>query len=672
MNTALQNKKNSSFERKESRKKKFYRIGALILAVLMVGGGLISVIYSLIFGVGSVVNAAEPKYDGDMQISVGLMYNTDVTVGFETTTTNGFIIGSQNLEGQTKPFSPLWETDLKKVSVTSDANLSKSGMTYSITSSADKTVIGGYHIEIDRDIASKSEVLQIIENSETALANFGLYAFPVFVNGSFRVRVGQFSSSESAMNSLNKVSSVFSSETLSVVSPSKTAVSVVSPDTDKIIFEYDSGSTSVVLGMKPVSSGAETAYIKTPAANLYDGVFSYKRYIYEGTDGVSVINVLPLEKYVAGVLPYEISNSWAMEVQKAFAVTVRSYTIANLKRHSYSFDFDICNSQHCQVYKGVNRINETVEKAVEATKGQVLTYNGKVASTYYSSSTGGVTVSSKEAWGGDDEPYLVAVETPWENYMSHSNGFWIAEVSPAKLWEYLKETKGYSELSGEIKSVSVEQCAENSTYVYKLRVTDTNGNSILIQNTDKVRSTLGAYLKSANFVVGKGSVSYTEKVVIDNVQDVDVVSDTGNADLSDGYSVITNEGEKESSDGEGMSIISSDGTVSYDTYSDGVSVITAQNASDFSGDVTSDTQAETEPEWKTETVSGNEETDEVVTKVAYASSGDNFIFVGKGWGHGVGMSQYGAKDLALLGYSFDKILNSYFPKTVISLYTVLE
>ena len=47
-------------------------------------------------------------------------------------------------------------------------------------------------------------------------------------------------------------------------------------------------------------------------------------------------------------------------------------------------------------------------------------------------------------------------------------------------------------------------------------------------------------------------------------------------------------------------------------------------------------------------------------KVAYAKDEDNFIFVGKGWGHGVGMSQYGARDLADMGYGYEDILNSYF------------
>jgi len=650
----------SNGERKESRKKMFYRIASLILALLMVGGGLASFIFSLI---GSA-SAAEPTYVSDMQISVGLMYGTDVTVGFETSTVNGFTIGSQSLSGYSKSFTELWTTDVKKISVTCDANLKKSAMTFSMTSSEQSTLIGGYHIEIDRNISSRSEVSAIMDSVASSLANLNMYSFPAYVGGAYRIRIGHFASSNDAVSRMTSVSLLFQDENLMVASPSKTTLSLLDPTTNTIIFEYDRGESDSVLGTKPIPSANQKEYIRTPAANLYGGVFAYDRYRYEGTDGVSVINVLPLEDYVAGVLPYEISNSWPLEVQKAFAIAVRSYTIANLKRHEYSYGFDICNTQHCQVYKGVSRINDVVTKAVEATKGQVLTYDNKVASTYYSSSTGGVTVSAKEAWGGADEMYLVAVDTPWERYTNYANGFWTAEVSPTELLDYLKNTKGYSNLSGSINSVTVEKYAENSTYVYELKITDTNGESVIIQNTDKVRSTLGAYLKSANFVVGKGSVAYTEKVTSAPVPAVETpIADENHPDYASlgGLAVMTNDGVKEANSGT-AAVITDGGTTSYE--GSGAFVISDANTNSYvGGSLVKFSETEVSP--------AEIEEGEIANKIARASKEGNFIFVGKGWGHGVGMSQYGAKDLAELGYAFDYILDAYFPKTTIKQYTQL-
>ncbi|MBQ7828086.1 MAG: hypothetical protein IJ386_07455, partial [Clostridia bacterium] len=65
-----------------------------------------------------------------------------------------------------------------------------------------------------------------------------------------------------------------------------------------------------------------------------------------------------------------------------------------------------------------------------------------------------------------------------------------------------------------------------------------------------------------------------------------------------------------------------------------------------------------------DTISGGFKT-EYSDKVATASSGDNFIFAGKGWGHGVGLSQYGTKDLAEFGYTYEKILAAYVPAATI-------
>mgnify|MGYP001179347812 FL=1 len=188
-----------------------------------------------------------------------------------------------------------------------------------------------------------------------------------------------------------------------------------------ILFEYDCGGESE-LGLKAHEDKNGNTYIMTPARNVYDGVFCFKRYDNGETDGVSLINILPLEAYIAGVLPYETSNSWLPETLKAFAVTVRSFTLTHLNKHK-QYGFDLCTTTECQVYKGAGRINENVMNAVLETKGDVMTYDGDIVNAYYSSSMGGVTVSAKDAWGSSTEyPYLAAVETPWENYMVHNNG----------------------------------------------------------------------------------------------------------------------------------------------------------------------------------------------------------------------------------------------------------
>ena len=96
-----------------------------------------------------------------------------------------------------------------------------------------------------------------------------------------------------------------------------------------------------------------------------------------------------------------------------------------------------------------------------------------------------------------------------------------------------------------------------------------------------------------------------------------------------------------------------------------------QNASAFLGDEYLKYVTYEEPEPVIEhnvTIDTDRSTSEVLYKVAYAEDDDNFIFVGKGWGHGVGMSQYGARDMAGLGYNAEEILAAYFKDTEIMHY----
>ena len=108
-----------------------------------------------------------------------------------------------------------------------------------------------------------------------------------------------------------------------------------------------------------------------------------------------VINQLPLEEYLYGVVAYEMSDSFPLEALKVQAVCARSYAIRSF---SPSSAYDIGDTSSDQVYKGFNPGFTNVLAAVDSTRGQVLTYNGSVISTYYSASNGGQTELPGNAW----------------------------------------------------------------------------------------------------------------------------------------------------------------------------------------------------------------------------------------------------------------------------------
>lgn len=651
------------------------RIVAFIMAVLMVGGMAYYTIFVLTSSVGATdvvtadaIDTSSLKNSGDVLISVGLMYGSSLTKAFAVWSDEGYILGTQQLGGE-REFTKIWELDRSYISCTVDDNLALSAGSLVLAERKSATDVGGYHIQVDCGDLDRSELSELIEETEHDVSGLDLYIIPSYINHEYVLRIGAFADYDDAENYLEDIDDIFRRRDVSVVSPSDTAVSVVDPDSGYILFEFDCNA-ELELGLTAIEDTNGNTYMATPAGNLYDGVFCFKRYDNGDVEGVQLVNILPLEAYIAGVLPYETSNAWPLETLKAFAITIRSYTLSHLNKHFDRYGFDMCNTTDCQVYKGASRINQRILDAVLGTAGEILVYEDEIVNAYYSSSAGGVTVSAEDAWGGVEKlPYLKAVETPWERYMIHNNGFWMYEISPSALCEHLNQ-KGYTTLHDEIEDIEILELAEGSTYIKTLRITDIHGESVTINYTDNVRIALTPYVKSSNFVVGRGSVEYTENVVIDEnyaaeedeneyISGTSAGVDSGYTDV-DGCYVITSDTIDRHHTSIWTSILTGDDTVLYDKID--FFVMSSQNAYAFLGDeykkysVSEDTE---ETKYNTQIVTDKSDED-VIYKIAYASDDDNFIFVGKGWGHGVGISQYGARDLADMGYSYKDILHSYF------------
>jgi stage II sporulation protein D len=141
-----------------------------------------------------------------------------------------------------------------------------------------------------------------------------------------------------------------------------------------------------------------------------------------GGKRLQVVNTLGLEPYLDGVVPSEVPFDWPVEALKAQAVAARSYALASLTRVVTASNYDLYADERSQVYGGVAAETDATTAAVEATAGKVVLYDGAVATTYFSSSSGGRTVSAAEATG-KPVPYLVSVPDPYDTYApSHDWG----------------------------------------------------------------------------------------------------------------------------------------------------------------------------------------------------------------------------------------------------------
>jgi stage II sporulation protein D len=133
--------------------------------------------------------------------------------------------------------------------------------------------------------------------------------------------------------------------------------------------------------------------------------------------GVSVVNGLALDTYLRGVVPSESPSHWPLAALEAQAVAARSYALAELRPSSW---YDLVPTTADQVYGGVRAERPRSDHAVYATLGQILTWDGQVARTYYSASSGGRTESAQDAWpGGAPIPYLRSVPDPYDSYSPH-------------------------------------------------------------------------------------------------------------------------------------------------------------------------------------------------------------------------------------------------------------
>ena len=123
------------------------------------------------------------------------------------------------------------------------------------------------------------------------------------------------------------------------------------------------------------------------------------------------INVLPLQQYLYGVVPAEMPSIWLPAALQAQAVAARSYALANRKAGA---PFDVYADGRSQAYLGTSAETPAGKQAVDLTAGQVLLYNGDIADTLFSSSTGGWTQSAADAFGAPGRPYLVSVRDPYD------------------------------------------------------------------------------------------------------------------------------------------------------------------------------------------------------------------------------------------------------------------
>jgi SpoIID/LytB domain protein len=177
-----------------------------------------------------------------------------------------------------------------------------------------------------------------------------------------------------------------------------------------------------------------------------------------------VVNVVPVEAYLQGVIAGEMPHTWPLEALKAQAVAARSYALANLVKGK---PFDLYSDVRSQVYLGVAGEKPQTTEAVRATAGEVALYGGKIATTMYFSTSGGRTASAADVYGVAT-PYLVARPDPWDKLSPYHRwgpfAFSARELqSKLGVQARILDVRGVATPSGRLRSLVVETTSGPTT-----------------------------------------------------------------------------------------------------------------------------------------------------------------------------------------------------------------
>jgi len=338
----------------------------------------------------------------------------------------------------------------------------------------------------------------------------------------------------------------------------------------------------------------------------YRGVIELARF---AGSRLTAVNIIDIEYYLLSVVPAEMPASWHIEALMAQAVAARTFAVRRLG-HFVARGFDVCDTTTSQVYVGITNEQPSTTMAVVGTRGIMVLHNGQPIEAVYSSSSGGVTENSENAWGSVI-PYLRSVPDPHDT----TGREWTRTITLTQLNQLL--TNQNINIGG---ATGIRLDKHSNGRVQTLTILGTTGNHAV--SREAIRWFFTPALDSRNFTI----VSPTMQGGGQNLQ----LSAQG-AHVRDlfGFAIPISLVNTPVVSATGVTQLQPGNITARGAF--GTAIIDAGGTGGIAGVATS------------------------VTGTGY-----QIVFSGRGWGHGVGMSQHGAHGMALAGYNFRQILQHYY------------
>ncbi|NLB83467.1 MAG: SpoIID/LytB domain-containing protein [Synergistaceae bacterium] len=410
----------------------------------------------------------------------------------------------------------------------------------------------------------------------------------------------------------------------------------------------DAGGRRHSLGTSPVfrTSGkgsvkAGSSVLRLPVTLSAKNLLTFNGRRYRGSlrllsagSGITLVNVLELEDYLRGVLKNEVSPAWPLEALKAQAIVSRTYALRSISMNGGKGGYDLGDSYLSQVYRGINAEDKRTDKAIALTKGIVVLAGGSLAFTPFHSDSGGATADVSTVWGSS-LPYLKGV---CETVPSASpNSSWEVRLSSAAVEAALRDANadvgtlqelriGECDPFGRVNTlVAVGSRGSRTLKSHSFRMAA--GSKVIRSTTFSIHPPKGGILPAISVPAAKAPPSNPSRLSPADVP-------TSNTPMS-----AAEEAQ--------------------------LTALTEQSA--FNGEELMDMLLHPEKRkgYLVRALRTQRPAAPSAPQPSLSSGTGDYVFRGKGWGHGVGLSQWGTKALAEQGWDHRKILAFYFPGTAL-------
>ena len=376
-----------------------------------------------------------------------------------------------------------------------------------------------------------------------------------------------------------------------------------------------------------------------------------------------LVNELPMEQYLYSVVGSEVPASWPEESLKAQAVAARSYATVQTQTATKFKVADVVDSTLSQAYNGVGSESKSVNAAVDATSGEILEQGGKAVEALFSSNAGGVTSDPKEVWNSGGSNLFSSVPSESDSAAAANLKKWYHVALANGTVGYVREDNvkdkgtdatGFRKMTVTAQSTKVRPLPLIQSAVPELSKMNPGDEAWVLEVVSESSTyewIRGPFTSSQLLTSLKGRTTTKLPATIQTIQ----ISERGPSGRATELKINGSKIDVKYPDMFRSALNGLPSTLFDVVSADAYTVIT--NATASKGGLSA---AKLTVGASSHASALSRSLASVGTNTSAVSSGTGFFFVGRGNGHGLGLSQWGAKGLADEGETYEDILLHYY------------